>query len=109
LAADTQTIGTGLATTGTVNLDLAALTGTFQTITATGNLTFTASNYASGRRLTLCIEAGGSSRTLAWPAGWVRMGAALPTSLASGAVIVVTLLVRSTTEASTIVTHQVSV
>jgi hypothetical protein len=37
------------------------------------------------------------------------MGAALPTSLASGAVIVVTLLVRSTTEASTIVTHQVSV
>jgi hypothetical protein len=109
LAADTQTIGTGLATTGTVNLDLATLTGTFQTITATGNLTFTASNYAAGRRLSLCIEAGGSARTLAWPAGWVRMGAALPTSLASGAVIVVTLLVRSTTEASTIVTHQVSV
>jgi hypothetical protein len=106
---NTQIIGTGLATTGTVNLDLAALTGTFQTITATGNLTFTASNYAAGRRLTLCIEAGGSARTLAWPSGWVRMGAALPTSLAAGAVIVVTLLVRSTTEASTIVTHQVSV
>jgi hypothetical protein len=106
---NTQTVGTGLATTGTVNLDLAALTGTFQTITATGNLTFTASNYSAGRRLTLCIEAGGSARTLAWPSGWVRMGAALPTSLASGAVIVVTLLVRSTTEASTIVTHQVSV
>jgi hypothetical protein len=79
-------VGTGLGTTGTVNLDLEALTGTIQTITASGNLTFTTSNRAAGRTFELRIAAGGSTRTLAWPA-WVAFGEALPTSLASGAVL----------------------
>lgn len=79
-------VGSALGTTGTVNLDLAALTGTIQTITATGNITFTTSNRASGRSFELRIAAGGATRTLAWPA-WVAFGAALPTSLASGAVL----------------------
>jgi biotin-(acetyl-CoA carboxylase) ligase len=109
LASDTRTIGTALGTTGTVNLDLAAITGTLQTIAASGNLTFTASNYAAGRFLTLRIAAGGSTRTLAWPSGWVRFGAALPTSLASGASIVVTIVSRGTVEADVDVAHQVSV
>ena len=81
-----RTVGTSLGTTGTVNLDLAALTGTIQTITASGNITFTTSNRAAGRSFELRIAAGGSTRTLAWPA-WVAFGAALPTSLASGAVL----------------------
>lgn len=79
-------VGSALGTTGTVNLDLAALTGTIQTITASGNITFTTSNRAAGRSFELRIAAGGSTRTLAWPA-WVAFGAALPTSLASGSVL----------------------
>ena len=79
-------VGTGLGTTGTVNLDFDALSGTVQTITASGNLTFTTSNRVAGRKFELRIAAGGSTRTLAWPA-WVAFGEALPTSLASGAVL----------------------
>lgn len=94
----TQVIGTGLGTTGTVNLDLAAITGTLQTITASGDITFTTSNRAAGRSFELRIAAGGSTRTLAWPAGWVAFGAALPTSLASGAVLRVAVACRGTAD-----------
>lgn len=92
-------IGTGLGTTGSVALNFATLTGTRQSITATGNITFTTSNLAGGRWLELRIGAGGSTRTLTWPA-WVAFGAALPTSLASGATIIVSLFANSTTDGS---------
>lgn len=92
-------IGTGLGTTGSVALDFSTLRGTRQSITATGNLTFTTSNLAAGRGLELRISAGGSTRTLTWPA-WVAFGAALPTSLASGATIIVSLFANSTTDGS---------
>lgn len=92
-------IGTGLGTTGSVALNFATLTGTRQSITATGNITFTTSNLAAGRGLELRISAGGSTRTLTWPA-WVAFGAALPTSLASGATIIVSLFANSTTDGS---------
>ena len=82
-----QVVGSTLGTSGSVALDLAALTGTVQRIAATGNLTFTTSNRAAGRSFELRIAAGGSSRTLTWPAGWVAFGAALPTSLGSGKVL----------------------
>lgn len=104
-----KVVGTALGTTGTVNLDLAALTGTEQDITATGNLTFTTSNRVAGRWLELRIDAGGSTRTLAWPAGWVAFGAALPTSLASGKVLTVAIRCRSTTDASIDATTALSV
>ena len=97
---DTSVVGAGLGTTGTVNLDLAALVGTIQTITATGNITFTTSNRAAGRNFELRIAAGASTRTLAWPAGWVAFGAALPTSLASGKVLRVAVSCTGTTDAS---------
>lgn len=101
-------VGTSLGTTGTVNLDLAALVGTLQTITATGNITFTASNYAAGLNCELRIDAGGSTRTLAWPA-WVAYGAALPTSLASGRVLTVAIRSTGTTAGATDATAAVSV
>lgn len=94
-----QVVGTALGTTGTVDLNLATLTGTLQTITATGNITFTTSNRAAGRWLELRIAAGGSARTLTWPS-WVAFGAALPTSLASGAVLRVAISCTGTTDAS---------
>lgn len=100
----TPTVGTALATTGTVNLDFASLNGTYQTITLTGNPTFTTSNLAAGRTVTLILTAGGSSRTLAFPA-WVFVGAAAPTTLASGKVGVFTVTATSTTDASCVATY----
>lgn len=92
-------IGASLGTTGTVDLDLNALNGSLQTIAATGNLTFTTSNRLAGRAFELEIVAGASPRTLTWPA-WTVFGAALPTTLAAGKTLSVTLFCRGTTEAS---------
>ena len=95
----TVPVGTSLGTTGSVALDFSTLVGTRQSITASGNITFTTSNLAAGRGFELRIGAGGSTRTLTWPA-WVAFGAALPTSLASGATLIVSLFANSTTDAS---------
>lgn len=96
-----RTVGTGLGTSGTVNLDMASVHGTIQTIAATGAITFTTSNRAAGREVTLVISAGGSSRALAWPA-WTAVGAALPTELASGKTLVATVTFTDTTDAAAI-------
>ena len=101
LAPKTRTVGTGLSTSGTVNLDMAALHGTIQTIALSGNPTFTTSNRAAGREVTLIIAAGGSSRTLAWPS-WIAVGAALPTALASGKTLVATVTFVDTTDAAAV-------
>lgn len=100
-ASATRTVGTGLGTSGTVNLDMAAVHGTIQTIAASGTITFTTSNRAAGREVTLVIAAGGSSRTLAWPS-WLAVGAALPTTLASGNTLVATVTFMDTTDAAAI-------
>jgi len=97
----TRTVGTSLGTSGTVNLDMASVHGTIQTITLTGNPTFTTSNRAAGREVTLVLSAGGSSRTITWPS-WLAVGAALPTSLASGKTLVVSVTCTDTTDAATI-------
>lgn len=96
---ETPTVATGLSTSGTVNLDLSTLNGTVQWITATGALTFTTSNLAAGRSLRLFIDAGGSSRTLSWPS-WIAHGTALPTSLASGKRLAVSIMSLGTTDAN---------
>jgi hypothetical protein len=96
----TVSVGTALGTTGTVNLDLATLTGTTQRIDATGNIDFTASNYAAGRNVALRVSAGGSTRTISWPS-WTPIGDALPTSLPSGKVLRVAIECVGTTAGET--------
>ena len=66
-AAKQPTVGTSLGTTGTVDLDMAALNDTYQSITLTGNITFTTSNRAAGRSVTIRIVPGASSRTVTAP------------------------------------------
>lgn len=100
-ASATRTVGTGLGTSGTVNLDMASVHGTIQTIAASGTITFTTSNRAAGREVTLVIAAGGSTRTLVWPS-WIAVGAALPTALASGKTLVATVTFMDTTDAAAI-------
>lgn len=92
-------VGTSLGTTGTVDLNFLTLRGTIQTITLTGNPTFTTSNKAAGRSFELRIASGGSARTITWPT-WIAFGAALPTSLASGKTLSVALRCLGTTEVS---------
>ena len=100
-APTTRTVGTGLGTSGTVDLDMASVHGTIQSITATGDITFTTSNRSAGREVTLVIAAGGSTRTLVWPS-WIAVGAALPTALASGKTLVATVTFTDTTDAAAI-------
>jgi hypothetical protein len=90
-----------LATTGTINLDMAALNGTIQVVTLTGDPTFTTSNRAAGRELTLVLHAGASGRTITWPS-WIAVGAALDTALASGKAMVLALTMLGTTDAGAI-------
>jgi hypothetical protein len=102
------TVESGLATSGTVNLDLAALSNTTQTIAATGDLTFTTSNRIAGRHMMLVItENGTAPRALAWPA-WTALGSALPATI-SNETIAVSLFCRDTTNASILAAAAVSV
>lgn len=102
----TRVVGSSLGTSGTVNLDMASVHGTIQTIAASGAITFTTSNRAAGREVTLIISAGGSSRTLTWPS-WVAVGAALPTSLTSGKTLVMSVTFVDTTDAAAVATAAV--
>lgn len=99
-----RTVGSGLATTGTINLDMTGLHGTIQTIALTGNPTFTTSNRAAGREVTIILSAGGGTRSLAFP-GWIFVGAAAPTSLASGKSAVITVTFTDNTDAAAIAAY----
>lgn len=59
---------------GTVDLDMAVLTGKVRTISLTGNLTFTTSNRANGRQVAIRLICDGTNRTLTFPAGWIFIG-----------------------------------
>jgi hypothetical protein len=63
-----------LAATGTVDLDMAG--SALRThATLTGNVTYTTSNRAAGRSVTVRVPNGGTLRTLSFPAGWTFVGA----------------------------------
>lgn len=83
LGAHPLTIGVGsaLGTSGTVDLDFSTLISTYQTIALTGNITFTTSNRASGRGVTLRISATGTPRTIGFPGGWKFFGSGFPVTL----------------------------
>lgn len=85
------TPGTGLGTTGTVNLDMTALNDTLQSIALSGNITFTTSNRGAGKHVTIKLSAA-STRTLTFPGTWVFIGAAAPASLAAGKTAVLSIL-----------------
>ena len=70
-----------------------------QTLSISGNTTFTGSNYAAGKSITLFITTDGSDRDLAFPSGWIFQGTK-PTNQTASKVGTLTLLCSSTTEAS---------
>jgi hypothetical protein len=84
------------ATTNTVALDFSV--ERVITRAATGAITFTGSNYSQGRSISVRIVAGGASRNLTFPAGWVFVSIK-PTSLASGKTGVLAITSFGTSEA----------
>lgn len=63
----------------------------YRTLTLTGNVTFTTSNRAVPRAVSVRIIGDGSSRTLAFPAGWIFLGAAAPTALAANKIAILSV------------------
>ena len=91
-----------------IQYDVAAMSGVdfdfdstdaVQTKSISGNTTFTGSNYAAGKSITLFITTDGTLRTLAFPSGWVFQGSK-PADQAASKVGTLTLLCSGTTEAS---------
>jgi len=74
-------------------------TNAVQTLSISANTTFTGSNYAAGKSITLFITTDGSVRDLAFPSGWIFQGTK-PTDQAASKVGTLTLLCASTSEAS---------
>lgn len=87
-----------LATTGTVNIDFAG--DGFRTQAAlTGNIVYTASNYAAGRSITIKVINGATQRTLTFPTGWIFLNGSKPTVILASKTAVLTVTCFGTLEA----------
>ena len=94
-----------LAYAATVNLDMAAVTGTYQSVSLVGNVAFTTSNRAAGRMVTVYIYADATQRNLSFPA-WRWIGA-VPTVIAASKVGVLVLHMQDGNDANCIATYGV--
>lgn len=97
-----------LATSGTIDLDFS--TEAYKVMAnITGTTTFTASNYAAGRTITVKIYNGSLSttRTINFPAGWVFVGAK-PANVAATLTGILTVTSFGTTEADCVAAWAVS-
>lgn len=79
-----------LSYSATTDLSMSALTGTYQTLSLTGHVTFTTSNRAAGRTVTIRILCDSTSRNFTFPAGWVFVGTK-PSSIAASKTAVLSL------------------
>lgn len=68
-------------TTGTVDLDLATVNGEYRTHALSGNVTYTSSNRATGKSVTVKVLCDATPRTFTFPS-WVFVGTA-PTGIAA--------------------------
>ena len=104
---DSLTFSAGVTTFATsIELDMAALTGLYQTITLTDNLTFTTANRASGRMLTLRLINGSGPKTLTFPSGWVFLGIK-PSGIASSKTAVMSLSFFGTADTDCVASYAV--
>lgn len=89
---------------GTTDLDMDG--NGFQTVTLTGNVTFTTSNRAAGRCKTIRIVGDTSTRTLTFPS-WTFVGAAAPASLAANKDAVLTITAFGTADTDVVAAYAV--
>jgi hypothetical protein len=90
----------------TVDLDMAARNGGYFTISLTGNLTFTTSNRAAGRTVTLRLICDGTQRTLTVPAGWVFVGTK-PANIAASKTAILSLSFFGTADSDCVAAYGV--
>lgn len=77
----------------------------YKSLTLTGNVTFTSSNLAAPRSISVRIIGDGSIRTLTFPAGWKFLGAAAPASLAANKIAVLSVTSFGTTDANVVAAY----
>ncbi len=95
---------TALTYAATTDIDLTVVG--VRTLSLTGNVTFTTSNRAAGRRASLKIAADSSTRTFTFPA-WVFVGAAAPANIAANKVARLTLEAYGTADTDIIAAYAV--
>lgn len=80
-----------------------------QTVTLTGNITFTTAldSYSTGKSVTVIIIGDGSARNLTFPAGWTWIGSAVPTSLAANKTAVLQLYSSGTSDSGILALYSV--
>jgi hypothetical protein len=84
-------IATSNTTTYSATTDI-VMTKTLQTVTLTGNITFTTSAKAAGQYVTVRVVGDGSNRTLTFPGTWVWVGSVAPSTLLASKVGVLSLI-----------------
>jgi hypothetical protein len=111
--ATTSTAGLRVATSfaaigyaSSVTLDMAALDQQYRTISLTGALTFTTSNRAAGRMMSLRLICDATGRALTFPAGWVFVGTK-PSTIAASKVAVLSLTFYGTADTDCIAAYSV--
>lgn len=93
-------------TTGAVALDFAALDqGVHLHGPLTGAITYSTTNLAAKRSITIVITNGATLRAFAFPA-WIPLGAALPASIAANKTAVLTVYSPGTTDAACVASYQ---
>ena len=96
---------TTLATaTGTQNLDFTSQG--YLTHSITGDITYTASNYAAGKSLSVRITCDGTQRNLTFPTNWVFVGSK-PTAIAASKIAILSVTSFGATEANTVAAYAV--
>ena len=95
-----------IAYAATLNLDMAALAGSYCTLNLTGAPTFTTSNRASGRTVTIRLICDATQRTLTFPAGWVFLGTK-PSTIAASKTAVLSLTFFGTADSDCVAAYGV--
>lgn len=95
----------GIVYGATTNIDFTL--ATLQAVTLAGNITFTTSNLAPGRSVSMKILADGSTRNFTFP-GWIFIGAAAPASIAAGKTAVLSLVSYGSSDGAVVAAYAVA-
>ena len=88
----------------TTNLDCA---NGLQTVSLTGDVTFTTSNLVAGANIIVRVICDGTPRNFTFPGGWTFVGAAAPASIAAGKTALLTLRSFGTADSAVIAQYAV--
>lgn len=94
-----------LAYSATINLDFLPLTGTYQTVSLTGDLAFTTSNASPGRNLAIRLICDSVDRVLSFPVGWKFLGAPAPVTIKANKVAVLSISFFGVTDSEAICSY----